>query len=115
VACAGDADAGQVVALEVGNHHQFGLVFFAVQEFLIVPAIEFSTVLSAFTHATRSCTLDGPSQDILPVNLQKQLRRGADDGPFIGRQISRVRAGIIRILPQEKRCRIGRKRTLEPL
>ncbi len=115
MARAGDANAGQVVALEVGNHHQFGLVFFAVQEFLIVPAIEFSTVLSAFAHATRSCTLDGPSHDILPANLQKQLRRGADDGPLIGRQISRVRAGIVCILPQEKRCRIGRKRALKSL
>src|SRR5262249_19395923 len=83
------ADSPQVIAQEIDNHHVFGAVLGAHREFAAA-----KHVLLRAEVAARASPLDGTGLHLVPIDLEKALRRGAGDHEIADIQVRGKRRRI---------------------
>ena len=82
------ADAAQIVPFEVHDHRQLGPVLFACEKF------HGKRLVLGGTLPAGSRSLDGPGLHTAAAHLQEALRRGADDGAVVEREVRGHGGGV---------------------
>ena len=102
---AGHADAAEVVAFEVDQHHVFGALLRIADQ--VADARRIVVALEARARAG-----DGAGFDEIAAHRHQPFRRGADHGPAIAREHAGERRGIVRAQALEQFRRPWRTREL---